>query len=166
VLKLLSFIVRLSVFASVTLTTSLASAETLSGRVVSITDGDTVILLDKTHQQYKIRLAAIDAPEKAQPFGQKSKTNLSALIFNKDITAVCSKRDRYGRLICKVLLGVSDVNLEQIKAGMAWHYRKYAKEQTSQDRENYEIAEFNAKLRRLGLWNDKNPIPPWDWRKH
>jgi len=158
--------VRLSVFASVTLTTSLASAETLSGRVVSITDGDTVILLDKTHQQYKIRLAAIDAPEKAQPFGQKSKTNLSALIFNKDITAVCSKRDRYGRLICKVLLGVSDVNLEQIKAGMAWHYRKYAKEQTSQDRENYEIAEFNAKLRRLGLWNDKNPIPPWDWRKH
>lgn len=141
------------------------TAETLSGRIVSITDGDTVTLLDSTRQQHKIRLAGIDAPEAHQPFGPRSRANLGALVFNLDVVADCSKRDRYQRMICKVLVNGVDANLEQVKVGMAWHYKQYAREQSPQDREDYEIAEFNAKMRRLGLWADKNPVPPWEWRR-
>lgn len=140
-------------------------AETISGIVVGISDGDTVTLLDANRQQYKIRLKGIDAPESHQPFGQKSKTNLSAMVFNKDVVAECGKREKYRREICKIIVNGMDANLEQVKAGMAWHYKQYAKEQSSQDREDYEVAEFNAKIRRLGLWNDKNPVPPWEWRR-
>lgn len=140
-------------------------AADLSGRIVSITDGDTVTLLDSTRQQHKIRLAGIDAPEAHQPFGQRSRANLGALVFNKNVVAECSKVDRYQREICKVLVNGVDANLEQVKVGMAWHYKLYAKEQSPQDREDYEVAEFNAKMRRLGLWADKNPVPPWEWRR-
>lgn len=142
-----------------------ASSTELQGRVVGIADGDTLTLLDASRQQHKIRLAAIDAPEAHQPFGQKAKMNLSSLAFNKEVIATCTKADRYGRMICKVAINGVDINLEQVKAGMAWHYTLYAREQSPQDREDYEVAEFNAKIRRFGLWNDKNPVPPWEWRK-
>lgn len=148
---------------------SLLAGATLAGQitgiVVGISDGDTITLLDSNKQQHKIRLSGIDAPEKAQPFGQKSKSNLSAMIFNREVTAECGKTDRYRREICKILVGSRDANLEQVKAGMAWHYKQYANEQSPKDREDYEIAEFNAKMRRLGLWSDTNPVPPWEWRR-
>jgi endonuclease YncB( thermonuclease family) len=142
-----------------------AHAADLSGRIVSIADGDTVTLLDSTNTQHKIRLKGIDAPEKAQPFGQKSKTNLSSLVFNREVTADCGKQDKYHREICKIIVNGMDANLEQVKAGMAWHYKQFAKEQSPKDREDYEIADFNAKIRRLGLWADTNPVPPWEWRR-
>jgi len=147
-----------------TLATGLAVAATIEGRVVSISDGDTITILDAGNRQHKIRLSGIDAPESHQAFGQKSKANLSALIFNRQVVAECTKTDKYRREICKVLVGDIDANLEQVKAGMAWWYRHYANEQPRQDQEAYEAAEFNAKIRRLGLWADKNPTPPWDWR--
>jgi phage/plasmid primase-like uncharacterized protein len=87
----------------------------------------------------------IDAPEKKQPFGQRSRQNLSALIFDRNVRADCGKRDRYGGEVCKVLDGSVDVGLEQIRAGYAWWYRAYAKEQTSEDRERYERAEQEAR---------------------
>lgn len=139
-------------------------AETLTGRVIGIADGDTLTLLDSMNRQHKIRLGGIDAPESHQPFGQKSKTNLSALTFNRKVVAECGKTDKYRREICKILVNGQDANLEQVKAGMAWHYKQYAREQSFRDREDYEIAESWAKMRRLGLWSDKNPIPPWEWR--
>jgi endonuclease YncB( thermonuclease family) len=142
-----------------------AHATDLTGRIVSIADGATVTLLDAARQHHKIRLKGIDAPESHQPFGQKSKTNLSAMVFNKDVVAECGKQDNYRREICKIIVGGMDANLEQIKAGMAWWYRDYSRDQSAQDREDYEIAEFNAKVRRLGLWSDTNPVPPWEWRK-
>ena len=151
-------------------------AHAFDGRVVGIADGDTLTVIDAQHQQYKIRLMGIDAPEKAQPFGQKSKSNLSALAFNRDVEIVGNKKDRYGRLIAKVMVADAncntpncpktiDANLEQIKAGLAWWYRHYAKEQSPRDREDYEVAEFNAKARRAGLWGHKLPIPPWEFRR-
>jgi len=140
-------------------------AADLHGRIVSIADGDTVTLLDSANQQHKIRLAGIDAPEAHQAFGQKSKTNLAAMVFNKDVVAECGKQDKYKRQVCTVIVGGVDANLEQVKAGMAWHYKQYAKEQSPKDREDYEIAENFAKMRRLGLWADKNPVPPWEFRK-
>lgn len=153
-----------------------ALAAPIKGIVVSIADGDTLTILDSERRQHKVRLAGIDAPEKAQPFGQKSKSSLSAFVFNREVEIIGEKRDRYGRLIGKVMAADlncnaqtcpkhHDVNLMQIMTGMAWWYREYAREQSAQDRDDYEVAEFRAKSRRLGLWADKNPIPPWYWRR-
>lgn len=141
-----------------------AQAETLSGRVVAISDGDTLTLLDASNLPHKIRLSGIDAPEKAQDFGQKAKTSLSGLAFNQTATADCRKRDRYQREICVVYVEGKDVGLEQIRAGLAWWYQDYAKDQTAQERSEYSQAEFMAKIHRFGLWNSKNPVPPWEWR--
>jgi endonuclease YncB( thermonuclease family) len=140
-------------------------AETLTGRVVSIADGDTLTLLDASNSQHRIRLSGIDAPEKNQDFGKKSKTNLSALAFGQPAQADCRKEDRYQRRICVVFVDGKDIGLEQVRAGMAWWYEQYSKDQTSQERADYSQAEFMAKIHRDGLWNSKNPIPPWDWRR-
>ena len=106
------------------------------------------------------------APEKKQPFGGKAKTSLSALAYNRTAEADCRKIDRFRRKVCVVFVGGKDVGLEQIKAGMAWWYRQYAKEQTPQERINYENAETLAKRNRYGLWNGTNPTPPWEWRRN
>jgi len=142
-----------------------AYADVLRGRVVRIADGDTLTLLDATKQQHRVRMTGIDAPENGQAFGARSKTSLSALVFDKEVQAECVKRDQYGRELCKILVGGTDVNLEQIRTGMAWWYKHYAREQSREDRASYENAELQAKIRRLGLWADKNPVPPWDWRR-
>jgi endonuclease YncB( thermonuclease family) len=138
-----------------------AHAADLQGRIVSVHDGDTVTLLDSANQQHKIRLKAIDAPESHQAFGQKSKTNLAAILFNREVVAECGKQDKYRRDVCVIKVDGKDANEAQVAAGMAWWYRD-AREQTTQQRADYEAAEFNAKIRRLGLWADKNPVPPWE----
>lgn len=140
-------------------------AQTISGFVTAITDGDTLFLLDAQKQQHKIRIAGIDAPEKVQAFGSKSTANLGRLAFNKNAVAECPKTDRYGRLVCKVTVAGQDVGLQQVADGMAWWFRKYSKEQSPQDQADYEQAETWAKVRRQGLWNDVNPTPPWEWRR-
>lgn len=139
-------------------------AATLQGRVVAIADGDTVTVLDSNNTQHKIRLMGIDAPEKKQAFGQRSKENLSDLVFNKQVIVEYSKKDRYGRTIGKILVSGVDANLEQIKAGMAWHYKQYQKEQTPSDRALYSDAEDRARAGNVGLWADSDPTPPWEFR--
>jgi endonuclease YncB( thermonuclease family) len=116
-------------FAFLFLLALTAHAETLTGYVVAIADGDTLTVLDANHLQHKIRLADIDAPETGQPFGDKSKQNLAALTFNKNVTVEWNKLDRYGRTIGKVMINGIDANLEHVKAGMAWWYHAYAREQ-------------------------------------
>jgi endonuclease YncB( thermonuclease family) len=143
-----------------------AHADIVTGNVVAIADGDTLTLLDSSKQQHRIRLAGIDAPEKNQDFGQKSKANLSAMAFNRTASADCRKRDRYQREVCVVTVDGKDLGLEQIRVGMAWWYRKYAKEQSPQNRTDYEQAELIAKVRRHGLWDSKNQVPPWEWRRN
>lgn len=140
-------------------------ADVLQGRVIGISDGDTVTVLDATNAQYKIRLMGIDAPEKKQAFGIKSRESLSALVFNKQVSVEYYKKDKYGRTIGKIIVNGVDANLEQIKAGMAWHYKKYQKEQSLEDRSTYAQAEDQARINRYGLWAASMPIPPWDWRK-
>lgn len=140
-----------------------AHADTLTGYVVKITDGDTIVVLDSNRQQHKIRLAGIDAPESYQAFGSRSTESVASLTFNKTVTVEWKKKDRE-RLIGKVLINGVDINLEQVKAGMAWWYVKYAKEQSSVDRSFYEQAELQARGLRVGLWRDANPIPPWEFR--
>lgn len=141
-----------------------AHAETLTGFVVGIADGDTVTVLDANRQQHKIRLAGIDAPEKAQAFGDRSKQSLAALVFNKNVVVEWDKQDRYGRTVGKILVSGKDANLEQVRAGMAWWYEKYRKEQSVSDQRIYEQAEQQARAQRVGLWRDANPTPPWEFR--
>jgi len=140
-----------------------AHADTLNGYVVTITDGDTIVVLDAKLQQHKIRLAGIDAPESYQAFGSRSTESVANLTFNKTVTVEWKKKDRE-RLIGKVLINGVDINLEQVKVGMAWWYEKYAKEQSPVDRRLYEQAERQARAQRVGLWGDANPTPPWEFR--
>ena len=139
-------------------------AEPLTGHVVGIADGDTLTLLDATKTQHKIRLAGIDSPEKGQPFGQHCKDSLSDLAYDRAATVESSKLYRYGRVIGKVLVDDRDVNLEQIRRGCGWHYKKYQNEQSLDDRLSYNSAEESARADRVGLWTDHEPMPPWDWR--
>lgn len=152
---------RLSLAA---LLVTLASATTHAGdiacRVVGVTDGDTLTCLSGGREQIKVRLGSIDAPEKSQDFGQRSKAALSDLVYGRDVHLQVIDTDRYGRTVAKVIVGGTDVNLEQVKSGMAWVYRKYAKDQ------RYLAAERAARSARAGLWADSNPVEPSVWRKN
>jgi len=139
-------------------------AETLSGKVINVADGDTITILDSTNQQLKIRLAGIDAPEKAQDFGKRSKEHLSGLVQGQQVIVETSKKDKYGRHVGHVLINGQDVNLEQLRAGLAWYYREYERELTPDLRQSYAKAESEAKDARVGLWSDAQPVPPWQWR--
>ena len=143
-----------------------AMAETLKGRIVGVSDGDTVTLLDAQHQQHKIRLAGIDAPEKNQAFGHRSKEYLSHLVFDQLVVVDTAKSDRYGRQVGTIRVNGKDANLEQVRAGMAWHYKQYQNEQSPADRALYSEAEEQARQQRIGLWaDDSAPIPPWEFRR-
>jgi len=155
---------RLMLAGALALVMTAAQAEQVQGRVVGVADGDTVTVLDDHRVQHKVRLAGIDAPEKGMPYGQRSKQYLSDLVFGKTVTLEGDKVDRYGRTVAKVILNGRDVNLAQIAAGMAWHYKKYDREQTANDRMLYGAEELNARAARRGLWGDPQPVAPWDWR--
>jgi endonuclease YncB( thermonuclease family) len=139
-------------------------AAELKGRVVGIADGDTVTVLDAQNVQHKIRLAGIDAPEKKQPFGNRSKETLSDCAFGKDVVIDWDKVDRYQRKVGKIVVAGQDCNLRQIKLGMAWHYKQYANEQSVADRSSYGSAEDVARSAKVGLWSDTASTPPWEFR--
>lgn len=149
-------------------------ADTLAGRVSGISDGATITVVDNAKARHTVRLAAIDAPETRQPFGRESKQHLSDLVFGKEVKVEWRQRDRYGRIVGKVTLQTPpcptcpparDAGLAQIEAGLAWWYREYRREQSLADQGYYEYAEFDAKARRIGLWQDEAPLPPWEWRR-
>lgn len=145
--------------------TAAAGEQTLTGRVVRVADGDTVTLLDSSNTQYRIRLEGIDAPESHQAFGTQSKKNLSDMVFDREVTVVYQKTDQYGRLVGKITVDGKDINLEQVQAGMAWHYKEYQREQAPEDRELYAKAEDEARSARRGLWRDPDPVEPSAFRK-
>ena len=137
----------------------------LLGKVVVVSDGDTVKLLTADNQTYKIRLAGIDAPEKKQAFGNESKKTLSDCAEGKEAKIDGNKKDRYGRIVGKVIVAGVDCNLRQIKLGMAWHYKKYEKEQEVEDRSIYAQEEYLAQSANKGLWAGTAVLAPWDFRK-
>lgn len=142
-----------------------ALAATLAGRVVGVSDGDTVTVLTAENRQFKIRLSGIDAPEKKQPFGAHAKETLARQLFGQPVVVEWSKTDRYGRIIGKIEVDGVDVNLEQIREGSAWVYTQYLRELPVEDRRLYLQAERQAKSEHRGLWGDNDPEPPWEWRK-
>lgn len=133
------------------------SAETRMGRVVSVQDGDT-LTVRIAGRRVKVRLAGIDAPERDQPFGGKSRQSLSQMAFNRTVGVAVQKIDDYGRTIGTVTVAGSNVEAEQVRRGLAWVYRQY-----SHDAQLLAL-EAEAKAARRGLWADVNPRPPWDWR--
>nr|WP_269091907.1 thermonuclease family protein [Aliarcobacter butzleri] len=131
----------------------------LIGKVVKVSDGDTITVLTSDKTQYKIRLNDIDAPEKKQAFGNKSKDNLAKYIAGKTVTVQYQKKDKYKRILGTIYYNNIDINLKQVKDGFAWVYKKYSKNQ------DYYNAEKLARDNKKGLWIDKNPIAPWEFRK-
>lgn len=137
------------------------SQTTLTGKVIGIKDGDTVVVLDSLNNQTTLRLAEVDTPEKSQPFGTKAKQFTSDQIYLKTIKYVITDTDRYGRSIAMIYYDNDNKYLSAaiIKAGMGWHYKRYSK---SKELEEFEII---ARKNKTGLWVDNNPIAPWEWRK-
>ena len=137
-----------------------AHAETLTGRVVGITDGDTFTLLTEDNHEIRIRVAEIDAPERGQPYVNRSRQALSQLIFQKDVSVDIQVVDRYGRSVGRPLVGETDVSAEMVRIGAAWVYRSY-----SDDPALYELERV-AKAQSLGLWGlpEYQQTPPWEWR--
>lgn len=146
------------------LSSGLAIAGVLGGQVVGVADGDTITVLDGQRTQHKIRLAGIDAPERAQAFGRRSKETLSELVFGRHVTVDAEKQDRYGRTVGKVIIDGQDANLAMVQSGMAWHYKTYQREQSPADRMLYADAEREAREASRGLWRDAAPTAPWDHR--
>lgn len=139
-----------------------ASASEFQAKVVAVTDGDTVRVLDDSQQQVKIRLSEIDAPEKDQPWGQRSKQALSDLVFGQAVTVKVVTTDRYGRTVAKlVLTDGMDVNAEMVRTGDAWVYRKYLLDPVLLE------VEKEARGSKRGLWSlqDDQVLPPWEWRR-
>lgn len=152
------WLIRLA-FLNLIFTLHAWAANEITGKIISVLDGDTVTVLDSSNTQHRIRLAQIDAPEKRQAFGDRSKESLASLAFGKTCAINVETKDRYGREVAQIVCSGIDVNLEQVRRGMAWAYRKY-----SHDLE-YITTEDRAKANGVGLWHDKDPTPPWEFRR-
>lgn len=136
---------------------------TLQGQVVRVSDGDTVTLQTQD-STIKIRLAGIDAPETKMAYGATARAYLADLVLDKEVIAITRKKDRYGRTVATLMLGEKDVNLAMVQAGMAWHYKQYAREQTEAQAVSYAQSEIVARDQGHGLWQHEKPMPPWEWR--
>ena len=133
-------------------------AETLVGKVVRVSDGDTLtLLIDR--KQVSVRLLEIDAPEKKQAFGQRSRESLAQMCAAQSAVVQSSGRDKYGRVLGRVQCQGIDANAEQVRRGMAWVFDRYVT-----DRSLYRLQD-EARAAHRGLWNDAHPMAPWEWRK-
>jgi len=139
----------------------LCAAQLYAGefRVIAVSDGDTITVLSADKQQIKIRLAGIDAPESSQAFGNRAKQALAEKVGGKTIEVVEQSKDRYGRTVADLYVEGRWINLELVAEGWAWHYRQYSRDQRLAD------AEATARQAGLGLWADKDPVPPWGFRR-
>lgn len=135
------------------------AAQTYTGKVTAVKDGDTIEML-VNGKKLRIRLFGIDSPERGQPFGTKAKEFTAGLCFGKVVKAVKQSRDQYGRIVAEIYLADgSSLNAAIVKAGFAWHYKKFSKNPL------LAAAETKARKEQLGLWKDAHPVAPWDWRK-
>jgi endonuclease YncB( thermonuclease family) len=139
-----------------------AHAATLSGRVIVVPEGDTIVVIDANRTRHTVRLAAIDAPERNQTFGNRARACLAKWVYQRNVLIEWNRTDAGGRLLGVIIVDGHDVNLELVRAGCAWWQRDGA--QAPDERDVYEQAEKAARERKLGLWGDPKPVPPWEWR--
>jgi endonuclease YncB( thermonuclease family) len=137
-----------------------AAAGKLAGTVVSVADGDSLVVVDKDAKRHRVRLAEIDAPERRQPFGAEARKSLAGLCLRKPASVEVSETDSHQRAIGKVKCGEVDANAEQVRRGMAW-----VTVRNTMPNSPLPEMEANARLRGLGLWAGDKPEPPWEWRK-
>lgn len=137
----------------------------IEGKVIRVHDGDTVTVIDQDNKKLNIRLQGIDAPELKQVTGSLSQQNLSRMVLGKQVTIFWTKIDKYRRTVGTIMLNGRDINIEQVKEGLAWHFKKYEDEQTADDRRTYAAAEQSARAAKLGLWKDQTALAPGDWRQ-
>jgi endonuclease YncB( thermonuclease family) len=135
-----------------------AHATEITGQVVAVSEGDTLVFQDRNQRDYKVRLAGIDAPEILQAFGRKSRFSLKDMVFLKParLVGIAPAPDDAGVTLARVFVGDTDVGLAQVARGMAWA--------RGADGQPYETAEQSARAQRKGLWRDDAPTPPWLWR--
>jgi endonuclease YncB( thermonuclease family) len=146
-------------FLTIVLGASTTYAQEFTVRVVGISDGDTFTAINRDNLQLKIRIYGIDAPEKGQDFGNKAKEILSDYVYGKNIVIDVQSRDSWGRYVSYVFTpDGKDVSLLMLKAGMAWHFKKY------DSTEEYAKAEEQARKAKTGLWSMADPVAPWDYR--
>lgn len=148
---------------------SSASADTIDGLVVGVMDGDTIDVLDRSNSKHRIRLAGIDAPEKAQAFGTRSKQALSELVYKKQVRVTYSTKDMYGRVIGQVVVDEVDANRNMVEQGLAWVYRTCNRQDVctpSKEGRPYVEAETYAVTTKAGLWVDPSPMAPWEFRRN
>ena len=131
-------------------------------KVVSVTDGDTIKVFNVEHGQVKIRLYGIDTPEKAQPYGKAAGKYLASLIAGATVEIESVTKDRYGRTVGIVWGNETNINQEMVRAGYAWVYQRYCDKPFC---DYWLILENEAKIDKLGLWQESNPVPPWEWRR-
>jgi endonuclease YncB( thermonuclease family) len=132
----------------------------LNGRVVRVTDGDTVSVLDAANRQTKVRLYGIDTPEQDQPYGNAAKRVLLDLVSQQQVGVVLVTIDSYGRKVGTLYHDGANINLAMVASGYAWWYEHYAPHER-----RLAVAEQQARQQKLGLWQDSHPIPPWEWRR-
>jgi len=144
---------------------SAAQSRSFFGRVVSVSDGDTLTVLDRAYREHKIRLIGIDAPEGGQDFGQASRMNLARMIFGREVLVIVMATDKYDRALAKVFVDETDVNTEQVRAGMAWFYRAFERDIPPPERQLLDNLERDARAEKRGLWQHRNPMPPWEFRE-
>lgn len=135
-----------------------ASADTISGTVVDVIDGDTLVVQDAAKKKHAVRLAEIDAPERRQPFWRESAVALARLCFKKEAKVEWTERDPKKRVIGYVTCDGQEANAEQVRRGMAWGSPKASKPTSGLPE-----LEAYARLRKIGLWADENAVPPWEF---
>ena len=132
--------------------------DTYTGKCVGVIDGDTISVMH-SGKPVKIRLEGIDCPEMGQDFGTRAKQFTFMLVFGKDVEVREYYPDRYGRMVARILVGGQDVSVELVKAGLAWHYKKYSSDPVLAE------AEVEARRAKVGLWSMPGAVPPWEWRR-
>jgi len=137
---------------------SFTALETMVGRVVKVTDGDTINILIDGNKQERIRFLDIDAPETGQPFSEKSRKFVSDMVAGKTVRVEYSRRDQYGRILGTVFVDGKNVSEELLKAGLAWNYY-YSRNK------RYAELEAEAKRKGLNIFSERNPVNPYDYRK-
>lgn len=142
------------------LSVTVAHAATITGKVVGVSDGDTLTVLTEAKDSVKVRLHGVDAPEAKQAFGNRAKQELSELVFGKAVRVEVEDKDRYGRTVGRVFVGDIAVNAEMVRRGFAWWYREYAKKSVE-----LATAEAEARNAKRGLWAEPNAVAPWEFRR-
>lgn len=137
-----------------------AEKETISGKVVSVADGDTMTILTTDNERIKIRLLGIDAPERGQDFGTKARQHLNELCYGKTVIVEKDGKDQYGRLLGVVYVEGINVNENMVRNGLAWYYRHFVNDP------RLDSLEKLARSEKLNIWSMKNPTPPYEFRKN